>query len=348
MPFTESRMNQESRANQESRTIPQAPVQASGLLLFNDPHQKSTNPGRRCDRYTDAIKGKLTFLIAHANEHRLVPVCTGDLFDIPGEASNALQSWMMRLFRSCWTTPVILPGNHDMQGSLLADDDALGVIAASGTAIVPVHSGAIATYVIPDEAGNPVRVGLGGTPYGQDIPTDVTNVFRDVDGVVWLTHADLAFGGSYPGSTPLREIRGCSLATNGHMHRTKPPVECGETLWLNFGSISRTDVDCLDHEPVAMVFTPDRMDYLPIPHEKNVFNLTGRLVETVEEDDVSAQEPAEMESRFVELFQSIRLSENNRTADGTLLVEEIQRRTASGEVTPVVGRCLLDLLEEVS
>lgn len=324
-------------------------LRANGLLFFNDPHASGTAPGRRIDRYADAIIGKLTWLFAYANEHHLVPVCTGDLFDAP-VVDEHIKTAIIRLLRSCWTNRIIiLPGNHDIEGAKLSDADSLGVLAATGLANIPVNGGAFDLFDIENEAGQIVRVGVGGTPYGQDIPDDVSDLFDgEADGVIWLTHANLAFGGDYPGAMPLAEIKGCSLAINGHMHDSKPPVECGDTLWLNFGSIARTDVSALHHRPQAMVFRPDRMTYLPVPHEASVFNLTGRLVETVKLTGGAArQEAEEKESAFVALFRAVQLNGDGRTSDGVLLADEIRSRREDGSLSADAASYLLTLMTEL-
>src|SRR3546814_10486496 len=97
--------------------------------------------------------------------------------------------------------PIILVGNHDKRHAVLTDGDTLASIGEAGVATVVTQSGPIAEIIVGGR-----RLGLGGTPHGQDIPGDVSHCFPDADAVTWLTHHDIAFDGSYPGARAPFEI----------------------------------------------------------------------------------------------------------------------------------------------
>src|SRR3546814_7832118 len=106
-----------------------------------------------------------------------------------------------------------------------------------------------------------------------------TTLFRSI---VWLTHEDLAFDGSYPGAKELYEVPGVSLVVNGHMHLTKKPRNVGGTMWFNPGNITRVAVDAKDHVPAVWKFDPvNGIERIELTHEKDIFDLTGRLIDSV-------------------------------------------------------------------
>src|SRR3546814_12726659 len=89
--------------------------------------------------------------------------------------------------------PIILVGNHDKRHAVLTDGDTLASIGEAGVATVVTQSGPLAEIIVGGR-----RLGLGGTPHGQDIPGDVSPCFPDADAVTWLSHHDIAFDGHYP------------------------------------------------------------------------------------------------------------------------------------------------------
>lgn len=323
-------------------------VECSGFLFFNDTHIASSRPDRRKDDYTQATLAKLDFIISEANARRLVPMCTGDLLDVARERDDSIKTRIQRILAKCWTRAgIINPGNHDMEGGRLSDKDSLAIIGTSGLIRVPRDSGAVDTFIIHSETGNSYRMGVGATPYGQTIPDDVSGMFAaDVGGVVWMTHHDLAIGGTYPGAIPLKEIKGCLAVFNGHMHDAKPAEQCGETWWMNFGSVARTSVSAINHVPMAWVFRPDmEMEPIGIPHTKNVFNLTGRLIRAAGLDDADilpADELDERKSVFVSLLMGTGV-DSGRTDSAVFIKEELDRRLAEGTITPAAHRYLNDL-----
>ena len=194
--------------------------------------------------------------------------------------------------------------------------DVLDVAAASG----PVR-----TYALGGR-----RLGLGMTPYGQAIPTDVRGLFPEADTAAWFTHHDVAFEGAYPGAVPPFPIAGCDLVVNGHIHTTKRPIRAGATLWTNPGNIARQSVDLLDHAPRAWVLDADgRLQPEALPYAADVFDLTGRVVEAAGDQAVAAA----VESAFVSLLQAEASTDVRRSDDGSILAEEFSQKFAR-EDTP--------------
>lgn len=311
--------------------------EVGGLLFIGDPHLSSRKPGRRKDENFGAtVLGKLEYLIDVCNDRRLLPVFLGDMFDTAVEADEQLKTKLVRILRRCWTLPISNVGNHDIRNALLTDGDTLAVIAESGVIKVCVHSGAFETVRIADKT-----VGIGATPYGQDFPVDARPYFGKVDQIIWLTHHDIAFENPYPGSVAPQAIAGCKLVVNGHMHLYKRPMKAGGTIWFNPGNITRQAIDAIEHEPAAYaLLAAGNLEKVVVPHEKAVFDLTGKLVGAISPGEAPREEPEDGESAFVSLLKAGSSMEMVRSDDGSILLEEIEdkfsRESTSAEVRSII------------
>ncbi len=256
-------------------------VKANGLLFIGDVHVTSRPPSRRKDNYVEAIFHKLEQAIEIANQKKLVPVFLGDMFHRAIEPDETIKTRLFRLFgEKCWTTIYANVGNHDKNGTLLSDSDTLAVLAEPKNPIVAHdNSGPMVIVIVGD-----IRLGLGASAYGHDVPHDANEFFPrgTVDGIIWVTHHDIAFDGAYPGSIDPHPIKGCQVVVNGHMHLEKVPVEVGEdekTLWCNFGSLTRTAIDALNHEPAVWSLTPSEgLVKHKLSYERDVFTISGDLL----------------------------------------------------------------------
>ncbi|HYE00517.1 MAG TPA: metallophosphoesterase [Alphaproteobacteria bacterium] len=287
---------------------------ASGLLFIGDPHISARRPGRRTDPdFAATSLDKLEQALAIAAANGLWPVILGDLFDRAREDDHTVIVRTLRLLKAAPRRPFCLVGNHDRLHDRLSDDTALGLLAETGALHVIAESGPAASLEL---AGR--RIGLGGTPHGQDIPDSVDGLFPEAEAVVWLTHHDLAFGRPYPGAQPLRPIAGAALAVNGHMHGREAARPVGGTVWHNPGNILRQSVDLRDHVPAVWSWRPGgpaelvehRLRFTP-----DRFDLTGRL----------AQPISSGRSVFADLLKAESQSEMGRSADGAMLLEDIER-----------------------
>ena len=318
--------------------------ECDGLAFIGDPHVCSLKPGYRFGRRTDkdypeTILAKLRFVIDHCNEHRLVPVFLGDMYDSPVEPDESIKTRLLRLLRSSWTQPVSNVGNHDIRNQVLTDGDSLKYLEEAGAIRLAVYSGTLDTFVIGDKT-----VALGATPYGQEIPTDARQYFPEVDSIIWLTHHDLAFEGAYPGAQDLRQIRGCKLAVNGHMHIEKPVRKAGETNWFNPGNIVRQAVDAIEHVPGFTVLGTDgRLRKVVIPHEKAVFDLTGKLIDSISPGEAPREPEQDADSVFVSMLEANSSMEMGKTSDGSILMEDIQAKFERDNTNPFVRHIVLSV-----
>lgn len=339
-------------ASEPSDLVPEF-VEANGLLFIGDPHLGSIKPGRRRDvDFGATVLDAVAQVVALANRRRLVPVFLGDIFDRPFEEDERLKTRLTRILAGCWTRPISNTGNHDKANDLLEDCDSLALLAAGGTISVVRIGGPVGIYQIGE-----LRVGLGATPYGQPIPTDVSGVFGDVDTVVWITHHDVAFEGPYPGALEPHPVEGCAIVVNGHMHLRKPLVTRGSTVWFNAGNITQTAVDALDHIPAVFELTSDCeivTHELALPTGTDAFDLTGLQVAAVQSEPGAPAEvrrvvvEAQTPSAFVELLKTQDALEMGRSGDGSLLREAIEARLGTDETPPEVAAAILALWSRAS
>jgi len=312
---------------------------ADGFLFIGDPHLSSRKPGRRKDRsFSDTVLGKIAFAIDLANERRLVPVFLGDMFDRPVEEDERLKTKLIRLLKQSWTTPVSNVGNHDIRNTRLTDGDSLAVLAETGLIQVTTESGPIGVFSV---AGK--RIGLGATPYGQAIPRDARVFFDKVDTIIWLTHHDIAFENTYPGAMAPQAITGCRLVINGHMHLRKKAMKVGETLWCNPGNLTRQAIDAIDHVPAVWSLAGSgRFEPHPVPHETDVFDLTGKLIDAISPGEAGAADGngPDQESAFISLLRTESTMEMEQSDDGSILLEEILEKFEK-ERTPQDMRALI-------
>ncbi len=318
-----------------------------GFVYIGDQHLSVESPGRRRPGYIGEIMRKIAQAIHIANHERAVPLFGGDLFDEPSpEGMTPFITALNRILATAMFTPIFVPGNHDKSGVVLSDSDLLSNVATGGLAKVANTNGPAAIYTMED--GRTVLVGV--TPYGMAIPGDLTRWAETVDGVVWLTHHDLAFNGAYPGATELFPIPGCDVVMNGHMHGYQDPVMVGDTVWCNFGSICRQSIDMMGETPSVVMVAPEAVSdagagrspmnfaftrhLLKFMPAEEAFDLTGRNVTAarITADDIIA--PSAFVAEMGEdIGGGVRQSDS-----GAIIRDHINERMAAWKSPPMV-RC---------
>ena len=244
----------------------------------------------------------------------------------------------MRILKSFPHRPLVNVGNHDIEHTTLSDGDSLALLGLCDVVDVVSRSGPAVELQLPDR-----RLGIGVTPFGQPIPENVSGSFAEVASLAWFTHHDIAFDRGYPGALPPFAVEGCDLVVNGHIHRTHKPVRAGRTRWANPGNIARQSVDLLDHVPRAWVLGPDgELEPQVLPHEADVFDLTGRLVQPASEGRVAGA----VESAFVSLLKAESPGNLKRSDDGSIVRDEIEAQFAAEETPDVVRAIVRSLLRE--
>jgi hypothetical protein len=315
-----------------------------GFLWIGDPHLTRVKPERRLDDFAETVFDKLSQAARICHRRKLVAVITGDLFHRAMESSLPLLSKLWDIGKEFPCAPWVLDGNHGKKESYLSDADALTFMAKVGT--FPVIREAGFAYTFDFEAG---KVNLWGTPHGFPIPKEI-DAREGLN--VMVTHHDLAFKGAYPGAALLHEIKGCDVVVNGHMHKTAPSIEKGQTIWHNPGNIIRLSLDTKDHVPSVWEWTPDKPRELlqhPLQYVREVFDLTGTQVAPASNTALKKSLPKVMKlSQFAELLSVNTAKEARRSGDGGTMEKEIRDALSASEAPEALRALLSALAKEVS
>ena len=323
-----------------------APIACNGFLNIGDQHLAwiDKRPARRAEGYWRHVMVKINHSIEIANERRLVPLFLGDLFHVATGNEDTLKSVLLGILARSWVKPVFNVGNHDKKGEKLSAADSLSVIAKSGRALVMATPGLAGVYDV-----NSVLVAVGASPYGAPIPHSVEGLGGDVGFRIWMTHHDMAFAGSYPGSIEPHPVKGCDVVLNGHMHLYRDPTRYGETIWCNFGSIARTSIDAINETPSAfeVVPGPDHTveffrHVLPHPPASACFSMADRIIEA---------SPVEIQAMdrgaFVEMLRDDLGGGVRQSHTGHMMQDEISSRMEAWNTPDAVRAEILSLHEEV-
>ncbi len=251
-----------------------------GVIFAPDLHADVKGPSTRMDNYEQTTISKLAHILDVANQELRVAVFPGDFMGRSRISSDYLKSTIIKLMREAVFRPIIYPGNHDMASDLLSEADSLYLLRASGAAHVQRYSGATATIMMRCNDGSVRSVGIGGTPYGQDIPDvagflppDESNPGRDPDLGLWFTHHNLPFAQHYAEQKiyGFKAIGGVHSVINGHLHHATPSVRIADargahtTEWHNPGSVMRTKASERERTPNFGSIDPDgSIDILPL------------------------------------------------------------------------------------
>lgn len=319
-----------------------------GLLFIGDPHVWSRQPGKRRDaNFCATVCGKLEQAMAIATEMNLLPVILGDLFEDEDDSDPEMLTLVIRAFAKSPMRPMTIVGNHEKTQFFLTDDTALAALREARVISALDRAGIVEVLNIGGQ-----QVGIGGSPYGQEIPHDVTEERnqKGCDWLIWLTHHDLAFDSAYPGAEEIHEVKGVDLMVNGHMHKTQKPIRHGDMVAFNPGNITRMTTDCRDHEPSVWIWKPEfgqHLEQRKLVVEKDIFNLIGQMYEPVE---VDAEEAKAMElihqSRFTQLLKERQSDDAEKTDDGAFLKEDLEGVFVDRQTSPAVRAALMSLLEE--
>lgn len=297
----------------------------NGLLFIGDPHVWSKKPGRRLDEdFCGTVCSKLDESCSIAMEKRLLPMILGDLFEDEEDSDLRMLTMVVRALGKSPRRPLCIVGNHEKTQFYLTDDTALAMLRESKALDTIERTGIRKVFWCEGK-----KVGLGGTPYGQDLPEDMSQAREELglDWLVWVSHHDLAFNGAYPGAQLIREIKGVDILVNGHMHKTTAPVVVGNMVAFNPGNITRMSADCRDQEPAVWEWRPSfgkELRKIALQHTKGVFDISGLMVEPEfvgKEDAKLVREMAQ--SRFAERLRQQQDEDHDKTDDAVRLKEDM-------------------------
>lgn len=325
----------------------------SGFLFIGDPHVWSKKPGRRLDDdFCMTVCSKLDEACSIASERGLLPVILGDLFEDEEDSDLRMLTLVVRALGKSDRRPLCIVGNHEKTQFFLTDDTALAMLRETKVLDTIERSGIQSVEICEGK-----RVGIGGTPYGQDIPEDLTEERErlGLDWLVWVTHHDLAFNGAYPGAQIIREIKGVDLLVNGHMHKTTAPVAAGNMMAFNPGNITRMSADCRNQEPSVWEWRPSlgkSLSRIPLKHVPEMFDVSGLMVEAA---TAVGREEARIlrdmaQSRFAERLRQEQDEDHAKTDDAIRLKEEIdglfEEMRSDDALKAWVTELLAEVLEE--
>ena len=332
-----------------------------GFIFIGDPHLWSLKPGRRLDSsFMDTVLDKLDQSAELCLKHDLQPICLGDLFEKAQDNHIPMLTKLVKVLQKFPYKFLTLDGNHDKHEEQINAKNPLNLLEACG-ALEIIRTQAPYVFDITTEKGHK-KILLGGTSYGQYIPESLekatlkTKEEWGVDKVLWVTHADLAFEGAYPGSLPLFEIQEIDHVINGHMHATKKSVKVGETVWHNPGNITRMSIDLAFHVPSVWSYDPLSPHTITtaqgisceglfqhtlkhIPGDE-IFNFEGRHAEKVQSTGVI---PEEHLSRFIEQLKQQRIEQ--RTDDATYARETLAAVLDEYKAAEPVWKIMTELCE---
>ena len=312
--------------------------QYSGLLVIGDPHIEGRQPGHRCDDYPNVILDKVQWCLSYAVRQNLLPVFLGDFFDKPRDNPIWLVGRLIEMLLK--TEAVGIYGNHDCAETSLNENDSLTILVKSGCLRLVSESDPWTGTVGGRQAV------IGGSSYRAPIPEAVRvppapTLFEETDPfVVWLAHHDISVPGYEAGRFSPYEIENCDLLINGHIHTRKQPVQCGRTLWLTPGNISRRTRKDATREQIPQVLQVDvnddtyQLSDVVIPHRPYDEVFHAAIVDDVDENATSG---------FV---AGLRELMSRRTESGAGLHEFLEQNLDSFE--PAVATEIRQLAAEVT
>lgn len=155
-----------------------------GLLFIGDPHLWSKRPGRRRDvSYLDTILEKLTKIANISNNNHLLPVFLGDLFHEDDDSEPEMLVKIIKVLQLFNRKPVTIVGNHEKDEWVLKEKNALALLKVTGLIDVIEKNSFWGKIALTDpETGIVHNVAIGGTPYGQTIPYDLTSFICEEGG----------------------------------------------------------------------------------------------------------------------------------------------------------------------
>jgi len=309
-------------------------IEAKGVIFVGDPHNQSKAPGRRLDDYPRAIPEKMAFVRDMADRLGYAVVVCGDMVSKSQDSSALLLTRLGRAMRGDMPW-FCLMGNHDIHEDSLTDDTTLACLEAMGLLSVFKEPGCM-QIALPGET-----VALHYMPYGAEIPGELpagpeTNIL--------LTHADIVAkkDSGYPGALLNPQVANCRIAVNGHVHKQQiGQAGPGLTQWFLPGSLARNTLDVADQAPRVLVYADGKMTSVEVPHQKDVFDMTGKMAAA--KKAISVMTGAS--SQFADLLKKESNLDIKRSADGDVLREDLSEIFEQKKVKTDVQEIVISLLD---
>lgn len=236
------------------------------FIYFTDSHISSKNPNSRTDDYVESIIKKLSEIVYVANSTNVdYIICGGDLFHSPTPTPNSVMvaNKVSQIFLKSKAPIYVVPGNHDQYGynNQTLDKTLLGIYIANKV-----------VNVLDRE--NPLLLNINGNTVaieGQEYKIGIDKYKNEdflcnikADYNILVSHAmvsDSLVSNYYKKNEvdhiDLNDIKtNANLILTGHEHNGYKAKEINNTIFVNPGSLSRTDRS-LKHDPSYLYFEID-------------------------------------------------------------------------------------------
>jgi len=334
-----------------------------GILFIGDPHVGSKKPGRRTDKsFTLASIDKVEQSLAIAREKNQLPVFLGDLLNRKDEDSMTLMALLLASLMK--SRDAICPlGNHDKsEVEALADYEPEDISGDKDTIVLDpiqviikaepitlINEPTAMVVNVKNHEGSVDKVGLYFVPYGYDIPKTIKPEFKESkpDHVIMITHHDLSFDPIFA-HIEMKEIKGCDMVVNGHLHKTFPHQDFGGTRWFNPGNIMRMSLTERSHVPSVWSWqSGDKLlSQNVLQYDENIFDMTGFRIEAdaeIKRDNDEDYPVEEAQSEFVRLLNAESSLEMSASGDGSILEEDITHVLNEHESTSMARKNVSDV-----
>ena len=226
------------------------------ILCGPDLHAKERAPRCRTDDYFQTFLGKLKWIMELADKEGVaVVVFPGDVFD-SYRASDFLKSTLIGIFQDSWADVVVVSGQHDQRHHTLdLSNTPLGVLSAAGAVTV------LGDWIFSrdkGDAGNKATHFYGAS-WGQEVPKRQYEEFFNVlathrmiikDNPLWEGQEDFSRAKNFLRASDF------DLIISGDNHQFFME-EVGDRYLINCGSLMRSSISQVDHEPRVVLFDTD-------------------------------------------------------------------------------------------
>ena len=241
------------------------------IVNCSDPHIRYQAPRCRTDNYFETMLRKLSWVVSKVEE-KAVLVLPGDIFD-SHKAPDILKYKFIEIFKKIAGRVLVVPGQHDQRFHTQGIENIpLGIPIVCDIAVLLREN---PIYFL-DEYGEATY--FYGAPWGTEIP-DITTPDEFNVLVIHAMISDKDYWASnleFTDAKELLEAYDFDLILSGDNH--KPfVIKSGRKTLINGGSLMRSSIDQMDHEPSIMIFDTHTRKYeklyIPIEPAEDVMKI---------------------------------------------------------------------------
>lgn len=259
------------------------------ICIVGDLHATFAQPANRKDNFKEAFAEKFEFIVETASKNECeVLILPGDVFDSP-KVSHGVVERIIKSLRGCPHTSVfVVFGQHDQRYHSANDGNTpLDVLCAANSNVKKLHN-------MP-EVCEGALIHFYGASWGNDIPTPYKSQLCKC---VLVAHTMVIKDKlAWPGQTESQYSKadkffdmGYDLVITGDNHQQFIVEQRGKFLF-NMGSVTRSSIAQVNHEPALAMFDTNTWTYelipIPIKPGEEIFKLTS--VEKIKERNNSLE-----------------------------------------------------------